>query len=173
MGPEVQKDQTLRSLWFEDRDGVRDSIAQNLTPFHYRIIAVYIDYRDFKIPPWNRGANRADIPNFWLRLFRNFKRLEQEAEQHKQNKQRMEQDETYQRYLRQEQRKQGKPIQERQARTLQGKQEGPPSELAAKNYAAWRQKQIKEKRAQEADRHQRLLQQRQRRQLRSPRKRHR
>jgi hypothetical protein len=71
--------------------------------------------------------------------------------------QRMKQDETYQRYLQQERRKQGK-AQPRQTRTVR-KQGQAPNEEAARNYMKWRQEQIKQQKAQQADKHQRLLRQ--------------
>jgi hypothetical protein len=84
--------------------------------------------------------------------------LEREAEIYRSQKQRMENDETYQRYLAQE-RKEGRGPKQVRRTPQQKAGRGAPTERAAKTYMEWRQKQIKEHRQQQLDKHQRLLKQ--------------
>lgn len=134
VGPEVEKDQTIRRLWFEGGDRVRHD---QITPLHVKLITAYIDYRDFGIRPWKRGAEAADIPPFWKIVLRGFKRLEHEAEQYKREKEAMKNKRKSHMAIGQ----QPTPQQQQQATTTTTGGV-PPSDDAARDYMSWRKKRI-------------------------------
>jgi hypothetical protein len=147
MGPEVEKDKTIRRLWFEGGEGIDDD---QITPFRIKLITAYIDWRDFRITPWDRSLPNDQIPVFWKMVLRNFRHLENDAQEYRREREAM---------------KKKKPGSiggqrqhpSKQVTTTQGGV-APTEELATQDYTAYRQKRIAQQHKQRAHRHQQLMQ---------------
>jgi hypothetical protein len=163
MGPEVEKDQTIRRLWYEGGEGIGHD---QITPFRIKLINAYIDWRDFKIKPWDRRLEADQIPDFWKRVLRNFTHLEHDAQEYRRQKEAM------------KRKKPGGIGQHRRPATDVQVTDGgvPPTEEASQDWKAYRQKRLALQNKQRHQKHmqlqarqQRQQQQRQQQQLRQPR----